>query len=286
MGQAPASGRNSLRTVPRNFPGRSGTKEDSVFLCSPETATASALTGTITDPRDLGMPYPKVTLPEQQIMNLEMLLPPVPREEARRVELVKGPNIASLPDLEPLADAIELPVLLKVGDDISTDEIMPAGGRVLPFRSNIPRISEFAFDVIDDTYARRAKEVRERGGHVVVGGDNYGQGSSREHAALAPRFLGLRLVIAKSFARIHWQNLVNFGVLPLTFAEPGDYDALERDEVICIPALHQALRAGGELVARLSGQDRELRLRHDLSKRQLDVLLVGGVINWVRSRRG
>jgi aconitate hydratase len=285
MGQAPASGRNSVRTVPRNFPGRSGTKEDSVFLCSPETATASALTGTITDPRDLGMPYPKVTLPEQQIMNLDMLLAPVPLEEARRVELVKGPNIASLPDLEPLADEIELAVLLKVGDDISTDEIMPAGGRALPFRSNIPRISEFAFDVIDDTYARRAKEVRERGGHVVVGGDNYGQGSSREHAALAPRFLGLRLVIAKSFARIHWQNLVNFGVLPLTFAEPRDYDAFERDDVVAITGLHHALRAGSELVARLPDQDRDLRLRHDLSKRQLDVLLIGGVINWVRSRR-
>jgi aconitate hydratase len=190
MGQAPASGRNSLRTVPRNFPGRSGTKEDSVFLCSPETATASALTGTITDPRDLGMPYPKVTLPEQQIMNLEMLLAPVPHEEARRVELVKGPNIASIPDLEPLADEIELPVLLKVGNDISTDEIMPAGGRALPFRSNIPRISEFAFDVIDDTYARRAKVVRERGGHVVVGGDNYGQGiepGARSACAALPR---------------------------------------------------------------------------------------------------
>ena len=286
MGQAPASGRNSLRTVPRNFPGRSGTKEDSVFLCSPETATASALTGTITDPRDLGLPYPKVTLPEQQIMNLEMLLPPVPLEAARQVELIKGPNIASLPDLEPLAEELELPVLLKVGDDVSTDEIMPAGGRALPFRSNIPRISEFAFDVIDDTYARRAKEVRERGGHAVVGGDNYGQGSSREHAALAPRFLGLRLVIAKSFARIHWQNLVNFGVLPLTFAEPEDYDALERGDVVAITGLQQALRAGPELVARLPGQDRALRLRHDLSKRQLDLLLVGGVINWIRSRRG
>jgi aconitate hydratase len=239
------------------------------------------------DPRDLGMLYPKVTLPEQQIMNLEMLLAPVPREKARRVELIKGPNIDSIPDLEPLADEIELPVLLKVGDGISTDEIMPAGGRALPFfRSNIPRISEFAFSVIDDTYARRAKEVRERGGHVVVGGDNYGQGSSREHAVLAPRFLGLRLVIAKSFARIHWQNLVNFGVVPLTFAEPGDYDALERDEVIRIPALHLALRAGRELVARLSGQDRDLRLRHDLSERQLDLVLGGGVINWIRSRRG
>jgi len=286
MGQAPASGSNSLRTVPRNFPGRSGTKEDSVFLCSPETATASALAGRITDPRDLGIPYPKVELPEQQIMNLEMLLAPLPPEEARKVELIKGPNIASLPDLEPIADEIELPVLLKVGDDISTDEIMPAGGRALPFRSNIPRISEFAFDVIDDTYARRAKEVRDRGGHVVVGGDNYGQGSSREHAALAPRFLGLRLVIARTFARIHWQNLVNFGVLPLTFTEPADYGALERDDVIHIIGLHQALKRGPELTVQLPGKSRELRLRHDLSERQLDLLLVGGVINWIRSRHG
>jgi aconitate hydratase len=286
MGQAPASGSNSLRTVPRNFPGRSGTKEDSVFLCSPETATASALAGRITDPRDLGIPYPKVELPEQQIMNLEMLLAPLPPEEARKVELIKGPNIASLPDLEPIADEIELPVLLKVGDDISTDEIMPAGGRALPFRSNIPRISEFAFDVIDDTYARRAKEVRDRGGHVVVGGDNYGQGSSREHAALAPRFLGLRLVIARTFARIHWQNLVNFAVLPLTFTEPADYGALERDDVIHIIGLHQALKRGPELTVQLPGKSRELRLRHDLSERQLDLLLVGGVINWIRSRHG
>ena len=160
MGQAPASGRNSLRTVPRNFPGRSGTKEDSVFLCSPETATASALTGTITDPRDLGLPYPKVTLPEQQIMNLEMLLPPVPLEEARQVELIKGPNIASLPDFEPLSDRIEAPVLLALGDGISTDEIMPAG-RALSLRSNIPELARFAFAQIDESFHDRAMELRD-----------------------------------------------------------------------------------------------------------------------------
>ena len=285
MGQAPASGRNSLRTVPRNFPGRSGTKEDSVFLCSPETATASALAGRITDPRDLGIPYPRIEPPEKQILNLEMLVPPLPLEEARRVELIKGPNIATLPELEPIPDQVELPVLLKVGDDLSTDEIMPAGGRVLPFRSNIPRISEFAFDVIDDSYPRRAREVREQGGHAVVGGGNYGQGSSREHAALAPRYLGLRVVIAKSFARIHWQNLVNFGILPLTFADGRDYDRIEPGDVIEITDLHAALAQGRELAARIAGKDRSLPLRHDLSSRQLELLRAGGIINWMRARQ-
>jgi aconitate hydratase len=284
MGQAPASGRNSLRTVPRNFPGRSGTKEDSVFLCSPETATASALAGKITDPRDLGVPYPRIDPPEQQIMSREMLLAPPPPDEARSVELVKGPNIASLPNIEPIPDALELLVLLKVGDDISTDEIMPAGGRILPFRSNIPKISRFVFDVIDETYAARAEEVRDRGGHAVVGGENYGQGSSREHAALAPRHLGLRLVIARSFARIHWQNLVNFGILPLTFDDPADYDAIEQGDVIAAERVHEALKQGRRLQASIRGKDRSLSLRHDLSKRQLELLRLGGVINWMRSR--
>ena len=284
MGQAPASGRNSLRTVPRNFPGRSGTKEDSVFLCSPETATASALAGRITDPRDLGMPYPTIQPPERQILNLEMLIAPLPVEQARQVELIKGPNIATLPELDPLPDSLELPVLLKVGDDISTDEIMPAGGRVLPFRSNIPKISEFVFEVIDESYPRRAKEVRERGGHLVVGGDNYGQGSSREHAALAPRYLGLRVVIAKSFARIHWQNLVNFGVLPLTFADGADYERVEPGDVIQITDLHAMLAQGHELAAGIANKNRTLRLRHDLSSRQLELLRAGGIINWMRAR--
>ena len=284
MGQAPASGRNSLRTVPRNFPGRSGTKEDSVFLCSPETATASALAGKITDPRDLGVPFPRIEPPAQQIMNTELLIAPLPPEEARRVELIKGPNIAGLPEIEPIPDHVELTVLLKVGDDISTDEISPAGGRALPFRSNIPKISEFAFDVIDESYPRRAAEVREHGGHIVVGGENYGQGSSREHAALAPRYLGLRVVIAKGFARIHWQNLVNFGVLPLTFADDADYDRIEAGDMLQITDLHATLAQRRELAARIAGKDHTLGLRHDLSPRQLELLRTGGIINWMRAR--
>ena len=210
MGQAPATGRNSLRTTPRNFPGRSGTLEDSVFLCSTETAPASALTGKITDPRNLGMDYPQSELPERE-KNWSMLLPPLPEEEARNVELIKGPNIASIPVMDELPDHMELEILLKVGDNISTDEILAGGGKVLPFRSNLPEISKFAFEIIDDEYYTRAMEIRDQGS-AIVGGSNYGQGSSREHAALAPRYLGLRVVIVKDFARIHWQNLVNFGV--------------------------------------------------------------------------
>ena len=184
MGQAPATGKISLRTVPRNFPGRSGTREDKICLVSPETAAASALTGAITDPRTLGIPYPKVSEPGTPILNTEMLLPPLSPEEARKVQLVKGPNIASLPEIEPLPEELELPILVKTPDDISTDEIMPAGARVLPYRSNIPRISEFAFQMVDPSYPRRAREA---GDHAIIGGRNYGQGSSREHAALAPR---------------------------------------------------------------------------------------------------
>jgi aconitate hydratase len=282
MGQAPASGRHSLRTVPRNFPGRSGTREDAVFLCSPETAAASALAGRITDPRELDMDYPRIDPPEQQIMNTSLLVAPLPAAEARQVELIKGPNIASLPELEPLPDALELPVLLKVGDDISTDEISPAGGRALPFRSNIPRISEFAFEAIDDGYVERARQAREKGGHALVGGENYGQGSSREHAALAPRYLGLRLVVARNFARIHWQNLVNFGILPLSFADPADYDRIERDDVLRITGVHHSLRRGERIAAEIKGKSAQLTLRHDLSERQIDLLLAGGVINWLR----
>jgi aconitate hydratase len=283
MGQAPASGRNSLRTVPRNFPGRSGTREDCVFLCSPETATASALMGRITDPRDLGMPYPELEPPAQQIMSLEMLTAPLPRDEAARTQLRKGPNIASLPDLEPMQDNLSLPVLLKVGDDLSTDEISPAGGRALPFRSNIPKISEFAFEGVDETYAHRAKEVCDQGGHAIVGGENYGQGSSREHAALAPRYLGLRLVVAKNFARIHWQNLVNFGILPLVFEDPRDYDRVERGDVLQIGGVRETLRRHDRITAHLAEKNVQIVLRHDLSSRQTDLVLAGGVINWLRA---
>jgi len=285
MGQAPAIGRNSLRTVPRNFPGRSGTREDSVFLCSPETATAAALTGRITDPRDLKMVYPRINPSDSPVINAEMLIPPLPNGQARQVELTKGPNIAPLPKLDPIPDSMTLPVLLKVGDDVSTDEILPAGARVLSFRSNIPKISEFCFEIIDDTYPRRAEEMRATGGHAVVGGHNYGQGSSREHAALAPRYLGLRLVLAKTFARIHWQNLINYGVLPLTFAHTADYDRIAKGDVIRLGGLHAALWRGPEIQAGTGSDGRRVTLMHALSPRQIEVLLAGGLINFVRGKR-
>lgn len=283
MGQAPATGRRSLRTTPRNFPGRSGTKEDSVYLCSPETAAASALTGMITDPRDLGIPYPKLSLPEP-VINTEMLQPPLPPAEAQRVELVKGPDIAPLPVLDPFPNVLELSVVLTVGDDISTDEILPAGARVLPYRSNIPKISQFAFEGVDPTYVKRAEDVRARGGHAIVAGKNYGQGSSREHAALATRFLGLRLVLAQSFARIHWENLVNFGVLPVTFVDPKDAAGLDVGDVLSLEGIHGALMNGASMTVRVLNQSRSIPITHTLSERQVAVLLAGGLINWVRQR--
>lgn len=284
MGQAPATGRNSLRTVPRNFPGRSGTKEDSVFLCSPEVATASALKGVITDPRELNMAYPKVKYSKKKVVNKEMMQAPLPLDEARKIKLIKGPNIASLPVLTPLPTNINTVVVLKVGDNISTDEIMPAGARVLPYRSNIPKISQFCFDIIDDTYAKRAKDLRDQNkSHAIIGGENYGQGSSREHAALAPRYLGLQLVIAKSFARIHWENLVNFGVLPLTFANPKDYEQLQQGDVIEINDVLAALKAGKDLTANANGKT--IKLKHKLSDRQIEILAAGGLINWVKKNK-
>ncbi|NNC23246.1 aconitate hydratase [Salinisphaera sp. USBA-960] len=278
MGQAPAYGRNSLRTTPRNFPGRSGTKEDSVFLCSPETAVASALKGEITDARTLDMDYPQVQNPSEPVINDHMLEEPLPLDEARQVEIVKGPNIASLPDFEAFPDSFEMPVLLKVGDNISTDEIMRAGAEVLPFRSNIPAIAEFVYDVVDETYPTRAKET---GDHAIIGGENYGQGSSREHAAIAPRYLGLRAVIAKSYARIHWQNLVNFGILPLSFADGANLDALAQGTTLSFNGLHQALKNGGSITAQAS-DGTEIECTHALSERQVEVLLAGGLINWMR----
>jgi aconitate hydratase len=279
MGQAPATDKLSLRTVPRNFPGRSGTRDDQVCLVSPETAAASALRGVITDPRQLGIPYPHVREPEQPILNIQMFEAPV-ESPIDHPHLEKGPNIKSLPEFEPLPSELEIPVLLKVGDNISTDEILPAGARVLPFRSNIQGIAQFAFAQIDDTYHERALSVREAGGHVVVGGSNYGQGSSREHAALAPRYLGLRAVLAKSFARIHRQNLVNFGVLPLVFSNPADYELLSKDETIRIIDIAEQLKSGREIIIHAK---RDIPMHHALSPRQMQVLLEGGLINWVRA---
>lgn len=281
MGQAPATNELSLRTVPRNFPGRSGTREDKVCLVSPETATASALTGMITDPRTLHMPYPVILDPDQPIVNRAMFIPPLSRKEAQQVELVKGPNIASLPTFEPLPDEIEIPILLKVENDVSTDEIMPPGLRVLPFRSNIPLIAEFSFDRLDPTYVERAKQVS---GHIVVGGSNYGQGSSREHAALGPQYLGLRAVFSKGFARIHAQNLINFGVLPLTFTDLEDYNCLQANDVLRFSDLRRALTAGRDLVVENVTRELKFSMRHDMSPRQVEFLLQGGLINWMKER--
>lgn len=283
MGQAPASGKISLRTVPRNFRGRTGTKEDRVYLCSPETAAASALTGVITDPRTLHMPYPQVKRPAKRIVNRDMFLPPLPEEEARRVELYKGPNIASLPELDEFPDDLELPVLLKVGDDMSTDEIMPAGARVLPYRSNIPKISEFVYDIVEPDYAEEALGLKAQGGHAIVGGDNYGQGSSREHAALAPRYLGLRLVLAKSFARIHLKNLVNYGILPLVFADESAYDKIKKGEVVTLTGIRKQLADSNSLEVHIKKEKLIFATKHNLSPHMVEVLLAGGLTNWVKA---
>jgi aconitate hydratase len=283
MGQAPATGRISVRTVPRNFPGRSGTREDSVYLASPETAAASALTGTITDPRTLGIPYPEVREPARPRLDRSMFVAPLPPDAARQVTLEHGPNILAIPPLDPLFDELAAPVLLKLGDNISTDEILPAGARVLPFRSNIEAISRFAFEPIDPSYPARAKQARS---HVIVGAHNYGQGSSREHAALAPRHLGLRVVLAIQFARIHRENLVNFGVVPLTFVDPADYDRIEQGDVLEIRGLRAALRGTAPIMVENQTRHARFRAEHALTPRQVEMLVAGGLIPLVRQRLG
>ncbi len=285
MGQAPATKEISLRTVPRNFAGRSGTKEDKVYLVSPETAAASALKGVITDPRTLKMKYPKIKEPhDRRGLSATLLIPPVSEKEALKVKLVKGPNISKLPHSDPCPDDLRSPVLLRLGDNISTDDIMPAGARVLPYRSNIPRISDFCFDGVDSTYPERATAVRETGGHFIVAGKNYGQGSSREHAALAPRFLGLNGVIAISFARIHWQNLVNFGVLPMTFEKPKDYGQIRQGDILEIHSIHEALREGKTLKVHNVTRDEDYTVIQSLSERQLSIFLEGGLISWMKRK--
>ena len=285
MGQAPATGRNSLRTTPRNFPGRSGTREDSVFLCSPETAAASALTGVITDPRTLGSRAPKVKGPKNPTIDVNLLDAPLREEEARKVTLQKGPNIASLPEMDELPDVLQVPILLKMGDNISTDEILAGGSRVLPYRSNLPEISKFTFEIIDSTYYKRGKESVRHGGHAIIAGVNYGQGSSREHAALAPRYLGLRVALVKDFARIHWQNLVNFGVLPITFVNEGDYDQLSEGDVLVFSDLRQKIKQGKQFYVKVKGKDQDIAVQHALSPRQVEIILMGGLINWVKNRK-
>ena len=285
MGQAPATGQISVRTVPRNFPGRSGTKEDAVYLVSPETAAASALTGEITDPRDLedlyDMDYPNAETPDQISVNTDQLVEPLSAEEAKDVELEKGPNVVSLPEFEPLQNSFDLPVLLKVGDDISTDEIMPAGSRILPYRSNIPKISEFVFEQVDESFFDRAMDHQDNG-FAVVGGTNYGQGSSREHAAIAPRWLGTRVKIAKSYARIHRQNLANFGILPLLFKDDESYDSIEQGDTLQFRDLRDQVQSGTDVEVMNADKDETYVVEHDLSDRELKMVLEGSQISVVK----
>jgi aconitate hydratase len=213
-----------------------------------------------------------------------MLDEPIPEEDAKQIKPEKGPNIASIPKMDHIPDELEIPILLKMGDNISTDEILAGGARVLPFRSNLPEISKFTFEIIDETYHERGKETVESGGHAVVAGYNYGQGSSREHAALAPRYLGLRVALVKDFARIHWQNLVNFGVLPLTFVKEEDYDLLEQGDVLEIKDVKEKIKNESEFEINVRGKEQKIKVTHALSERQKEIMLKGGIINWVKDR--
>jgi aconitate hydratase len=279
LGQAPATGGRSLRTVPRNFPGRSGTLDDAVYLCSPETAAASALTGVITDPRTLGMAYPKIAEPRGTGAYDGLILPPMPRAN-RPTTLKKGPGHVKLPQLDPIPDRLELPVLLKLGDNISTDGIMPSGSASMSVWNNVSAMSAMSFRDIDASYVERAGAA---GDHAVIAGANYGQGSSREHAALGPRQLGLRVVIAGSIARIHGENLVNYGVLPLTFENAGDADRLKLGNTFVIEGIRSVLDGDGtSLSATVGGVGVTLRL--DIAQRQRELLLAGGAIPWMREK--
>ncbi len=272
IGQAPATGTNSLRTFPRNYKDRSGTKDDRVYLCSPETAAASALRGKITDPRTLG-PYPTVAYPTTYAFNPEWLIMP----KGEETQIIRGPNIQPFPEFDALPEDVSLRILIKVGDNISTDGIMPGGNRVLPYRSNIPAISAFVFDQIDPGFSERAKDW---GGGAVVGGENYGQGSSREHAAIAPRYLGVRAKLAKSFARIHKANLINFGILPLVIG-PADYDAVSQGDTIELPGVRKAVISGAEdITARAGGRTFTVKL--SASTREREILAAGGLLNLAR----
>ena len=273
MGFSPNSKGVSLRTFNRNFLGRSGTKDGQVYLVSPETAAASALTGYITDPTTLP-PIAQPQQPDRFRINDDGIIAPLPAAEAETAEVLRGPNIKPFPETRPLDDHIEAAVILKVGDNITTDHIMPAGSKVLPYRSNIPKISEFCFSVVDETFAARAKEA---GKGFIVGGSNYGQGSSREHAALAPLYLGIKAVIAKSFARIHAANLVNAGILPLIFENPDDYDEIEQGDVLRLDGVRAALEDDRII---LHAGDKNIPLRMELAGRQKEVLLAGGLLDY------
>ena len=276
MGFSPNSGGVSLRTFNRNFLGRSGTKDGQVYLVSPETAVASALTGYITDPTTISEPL-NIQMPEKFLINDSAVLAPVPADEADKAEVLRGPNIKEFPKSKPFADELTAQLVLKVGDNITTDHIMPAGAKILPYRSNIPFLSKFCFEVCDPSFPERAKAA---GDGIIVGGSNYGQGSSREHAALVPMYLGIRGVIAKSFARIHIANLINSGILPMTFENPEDYDKIEQDAKLTISGIVDGMKSGKLTVTADNGVS--FTVNCDLTQRQQAILLAGGLLNYTK----
>ena len=277
MGFSPNSGGVSLRTFNRNFLGRSGTKDGQVYLVSPETAVASALTGYITDPTTTAEPL-EISMPEKFLINDSAVLAPIPEAEAADAQVLRGPNIKEFPKSKPFADSLSARLVLKVGDNITTDHIMPAGAKILPYRSNIPYLSQFCFEVCDPSFADRAKAA---GNGVIVGGSNYGQGSSREHAALVPMYLGIRCVIAKSFARIHAANLINAGILPLTFADPRDYDAIEPDTQLYIYNIEEGMK-NGSLTVTDQVHGFHFTVNCDMTDRQRAIVMAGGLLNYTK----
>ena len=279
MGQSPNSAGVSLRTFNRNFEGRSGTKDGQIYLVSPEVAAASAITGVLTDPRTLGK-MPEYIMPESFDINDNLVELPEDPALAENVEILRGPNIKEFPVAEPVADTIEASCELKVGDNITTDHIMPAGAKILPYRSNIPYLSKFCFAVCDETFAERAKAA---GKSIIVGGSNYGQGSSREHAALVPLYLGVKAVIAKSFARIHRSNLINAGILPLTFANESDYDSVSQGDVLELPDVKKHIENGEKIKVVNKTTGKEFEADCELSGRAKDIILAGGLLNYTKA---
>ena len=281
--QSPQTDAVSLRTSNRNFLGRSGTKSANAYLVSPETAAAAVITGRITDPRNLGMQYPEIAMPEEFMVDDSMILPPSDNPDS--IEIYRGPNIGEPPSNDPLPEDVAGVVTIKVEDNTTTDHIIPAGSR-MKFRSNVPRYSEFLFEVLDPDFFSRAREIKNSGRHnIIVGGLSYGQGSSREHAALCPMYMGVKAVLAKSFERIHTANLINFGIVPLTFKDEADFNKIDQDDSLEIPDIQEKIRRDETLVVKNTTNGAEFEVNYDLSERAKEIVLAGGMLSYIRNKK-